>query len=144
QYIAKLGERMDMAYAPQIPVDQLIDETQGDLMLLQETRATGEPVKVLDAVKDSINRLDVRFNSDGEIVGTPTGFEAIDKLLLGLRPGNLIIVAGRPSMGKTSFAMNIVENAVLRYGKTAAVFEMEMTREELADRSICSIGRIPF
>ena len=77
-----------------------------------------------------------------EITGLRTGFEELDQITAGLQPSDLIIVAGRPAMGKTSFAMNIVENAALTYNKSAAVFSLEMSKVQLVIRMMCSIARV--
>jgi replicative DNA helicase len=81
--------------------------------------------------------------SKGELTGVSSGFKELDRMTAGLQPGDLIVVAGRPSMGKTTFALNIAENAA--FGKKAtpvAVFSMEMSREQLAFRMISSLGRV--
>ncbi|MGH9487869.1 MAG: replicative DNA helicase [Terriglobales bacterium] len=77
-----------------------------------------------------------------EISGLRTGFTKLDEITTGLQPADLVIIAGRPSMGKTSFAVNIVENAALQYGKTAAVFSLEMSRVQLVLRMLCSQARV--
>ena len=78
----------------------------------------------------------------GQIAGVPTGFIDLDNMLTGLHPGELIVVGARPAMGKTSFAMNIAEHAALNNGKTVAVFTLEMPREQIAMRMLCSDARV--
>ena len=80
--------------------------------------------------------------SPGAITGLPTGFTRLDEFTAGLQGGDLIIIAGRPSMGKTSLALNIAENAALGARKSAAVFSMEMSVEQLAFRMVSSLGRV--
>ncbi len=89
-----------------------------------------------------VNRIDTLYNSDGAMIGISTGFRQLDEMTSGLQPGNLIIIAGRPSMGKTTLAVNIAENAALGSGKSAAIFSMEMGAEDLTLRMISSLGRI--
>ena len=79
---------------------------------------------------------------DGELTGLSTGFEKLDEVTLGLQKDNLIILAARPSDGKTTLALNILENIALRENKICAMFALEMTREELAQKLLCSIGRV--
>ncbi|MBS0612613.1 MAG: replicative DNA helicase, partial [Proteobacteria bacterium] len=79
---------------------------------------------------------------DGKLTGISTGFTKLDEMTSGLQPGDLIVVAGRPSMGKTTLAVNIAENAALGAGKSAAIFSMEMSSESLTMRMISSLGRI--
>ena len=94
-------------------------------------------------LRDSVDALEERFNSEG-LTGMPTGFNDLDEMLHGLHPSDLVIVAGRPSMGKTTFAMNIAEHAALMRGKTVKVFSLEMSDVQLVDRLQCSIGRIDY
>ncbi|CAK0779248.1 replicative DNA helicase [Gammaproteobacteria bacterium] len=89
-----------------------------------------------------IDRIDVLYNQDNPITGVPTGYSDFDEMTSGLQPSDLVIVAGRPSMGKTSYAMNIAEHAAIKGKKVVAVFSMEMPGEQLAMRMISSLGRI--
>lgn len=93
-------------------------------------------------LKSAVDRIDQLFQSGGNITGIPTGIDAFDAKTAGLQKGDLIIVAGRPSMGKTSFAMNLAEHAAIREKTPTAVFSMEMSGEQLALRMISSLGRI--
>lgn len=90
----------------------------------------------------TVDRLDALHQSQGAITGLTTGFTRLDEITAGLQPGDLIIIAGRPSMGKTTLALNIAENAALGAGKSAAVFSMEMSVEQLAFRMVASLGRV--
>ncbi|MHB8473501.1 MAG: replicative DNA helicase [Gammaproteobacteria bacterium] len=90
----------------------------------------------------AVDRIDMLFQRDDPITGLATGYTEFDHKTAGLQPGDLIIVAGRPSMGKTSFAMNIAEHAAIRSKRPVAVFSMEMSGEQLAMRMMSSLGRI--
>jgi replicative DNA helicase len=90
----------------------------------------------------AIDRIDTLFNTDNAITGLSTGYTDLDGMTSGLQPSDLIIVAGRPSMGKTTFAMNLVENAVLRSDKAVLVYSLEMPGESLIMRMLSSLGRI--
>lgn len=90
----------------------------------------------------TIDRLDFLSHSTSEITGVSTGFAEMDKLTAGLQRGELVIIAGRPSMGKTTLAINIAENAALGNKVPAAIFSMEMSAEQLSFRMLSSIGRI--
>ncbi len=90
----------------------------------------------------TIDRLDILSHSDGDITGVSTGFNDLDEMTAGLQRGDLIIVAGRPSMGKTTLAVNIAENAALGSNTPVAIFSMEMSAEQLTFRMIGSIGRV--
>jgi replicative DNA helicase len=98
------------------------------------------PIKGL--LTQAVERIQMLYEQDEPITGLPTGFDDFDHMTSGLQPGDLVIVAGRPSMGKTTFAMNIAENAAIRTKKPVAVFSMEMPGESLALRMMSSLGRI--
>jgi replicative DNA helicase len=89
-----------------------------------------------------VDRIDDLYERDNPITGVPTGLTELDKLTSGLQPGDLIIVAGRPSMGKTAFAMNVAENVALEARKPVAIFSMEMSATQLVTRLISSYGSI--
>lgn len=90
----------------------------------------------------AIDRIDELFRSDSTVTGVPTGYTDLDEMTSGLQPADLVIIAGRPSMGKTSLAMNIAENASVGHKIPVAVFSMEMPGEQLAMRMMSSLGRI--
>ncbi len=96
------------------------------------------------ALKRAVDGIDQRYNSDGELIGLSTGFIDIDKRTLGLQPTDFIVVAGRPSMGKTTFALNIVEHITVKQKQACLFFSMEMSAEQLTNKMISSIGNIPF
>ncbi|MBQ0711795.1 MAG: replicative DNA helicase [Porticoccus sp.] len=93
-------------------------------------------------LSDAINRIDELFNSDADITGLSTGFAELDEKTSGWQKSDLVIVAGRPSMGKTSFAMNMVEHAVLHQDKPVLVFSLEMPANQLMIRMLSSLGKI--
>lgn len=108
----------------------------------QSTRAK-QGFRALPTLLTSVvDRIDTLYNEDSHITGLPTGFDDFDERTAGLQAGDLIIVAGRPSMGKTSFAMNMAEHAAIKTKKTVAIFSMEMSGEQLALRMVASLGRI--
>jgi replicative DNA helicase len=89
-----------------------------------------------------VEKIDEMYHSDGKLTGISSGFKLLDDMTSGLNAGDLIIIAGRPSMGKTTLAVNIAENAALGAGKSTAIFSMEMSSESLTLRMISSLGRI--
>ncbi len=95
-----------------------------------------------DILPAAVDRIDTLHQSDGDITGISTGYNEFDKLTAGLQPGDLIIVAGRPSMGKTTLAVNIAENAAIGSKVPTAIFSMEMPAQQLAFRMISSLGRV--
>jgi replicative DNA helicase len=99
-------------------------------------------VAMRSAVKDAFEQLRERFDNKGAITGLPTGFIDFDEMTAGLQPSDLIILAARPSMGKTALAVNMAEYAALRTKKPVAIFSMEMSASQLAFRLISSLGRV--
>jgi replicative DNA helicase len=95
-----------------------------------------------DILPATVDRIDLLHQSEGDITGISTGFAEFDKLTAGLQPGDLVIVAGRPSMGKTTLAVNMAENAAIGSKVPTAIFSMEMPAEQLAFRMISSLGRV--
>ena len=125
-------------------VEELVDQAEQRVFEIAERgqRSGAGFIAVKDMVKPSIDRLDALSKSEGGITGVATGFEDLDKLTAGLQAGDLIVVAGRPSMGKTTLALNIAENAAIGHDLATGVFSMEMPKEQVAMRMIGSIGRV--
>ncbi|MFB3083231.1 MAG: replicative DNA helicase, partial [Gammaproteobacteria bacterium] len=108
----------------------------------QEARGRRGYRTIKDLLVHALDRIDALFQQDNPITGVPTGFDDLDKLTAGLQPSDLIIVAGRPSMGKTSLAINIAEHAAIKHKLSVAIFSMESPGEQLAMRMMSSLGRI--
>jgi replicative DNA helicase len=125
---------------------QLLDEAESKIFQIGEEGARGKVgfqslQDILSQVVAQVESLVENQGSDG-VTGTPTGFVDLDQMTSGLQPGDLIIVAGRPSMGKTAFSLNIAENVAINQGLPVAVFSMEMGASQLVMRMLCSVGRI--
>ena len=108
----------------------------------QENRGRKSYQFIKEYLKDALNRVDELFHKDSPITGVATGFDDLDLKTAGLQRSDLIIVAGRPSMGKTALAINIAEHAAIKEKHSVAVFSMEMPGEQLAMRMMSSLGRI--
>ena len=132
--------------------NELVDEAERRVFEIAESgqrRGRGF-VALKHILPGTIDRLDVLYNSTGDVTGVSTGFADFDRMTAGLQPGDLIIVAGRPSMGKTSLAMNIAENAAVgpiirerpKEATPVAIFSMEMSAEQLSFRMISSLGQV--
>ena len=125
--------------------DELLDEAERKIMQISEERPKlGGPQAVNPLLKGAVERIDELFNSESTITGISTGFTELDEKTSGLQRSDLIIVAARPSMGKTAFAVNLVEHAVLNNDKPVIVFSMEMPATAIIMRMISAIGRIPL
>ncbi|HDZ57009.1 MAG TPA: replicative DNA helicase [Pseudomonas xinjiangensis] len=138
------SEIADTAFNPKgMQAGEVLDDAERKIFAIAESRPkTGGPESVNTLLTKAIDRIDTLFNSDGAITGLSTGFTDLDEMTSGLQPSDLVIVAGRPSMGKTTFAMNLVENAVLRSEKAVLVFSLEMPGDSLIMRMLSSLGRI--
>jgi replicative DNA helicase len=123
---------------------ELVDEAERRVFEIAErgTRTRAGFISVKDILPATVDRLDALHQSPGATTGISTGFAELDRMTAGLQPGDLIIVAGRPSMGKTSLAVNIAENAAVGRGVPVAIFSMEMSAEQLTLRMISSLGRV--
>ena len=122
---------------------ELIDEAERLIMQISEQGPkAGGPQEVNPLLESALERIDELYVSGGDITGLTTGYSELDGMTSGLQDSDLIIVAGRPSMGKTSFAMNLVETAVLNQKKPILVFSMEMPANALIIRMLSSLGRI--
>ncbi|MFO1431341.1 MAG: replicative DNA helicase [Candidatus Competibacteraceae bacterium] len=138
-------EIADSAYNPRGRESHiLLDEAEQKVFAIAEQGARVQAgfTSVKDLLVKAVERVDTLFQQSNPITGLPTGWQDFDELTAGLQPGDLVIVAGRPSMGKTTFAMNIAENVVISCRKPVAVFSMEMPAEHLVMRMLSSLGRI--
>ena len=123
--------------------EELVDEAERLIMQISESgQKAGGPRDMEGLLKGAIDRIEELYNTGGDITGLTTGFIDLDRMASGLQPSDLVIVAGRPSMGKTSFAMNLIENAALVSERPLMVFSMEMPAEQLVIRMLSSLGRI--
>ncbi|HEU0224787.1 MAG TPA: replicative DNA helicase, partial [Steroidobacteraceae bacterium] len=123
---------------------ELVDEAERRVFEIAERGSRGKTgfIAIKDVLPQTIDRLDLLHQSPGEIRGVPTGFTLLDRKTTGFQPGDLIVIAGRPSMGKTTLAVNIAENAAIAKGVPSAIFSMEMSAEQLTLRLISSLGRV--
>ena len=134
------------AFNPQgMPVTQILDEAEGQIFRIgEEGSRTRQGFQSMDALVvqllDRVNEL--HENGAEEVTGVRTGFYDLDRMTAGLQPGDLIVLAARPSMGKTAFAINIGENVAINEGLPVVIFSMEMGASQLALRMVGSIGRI--
>ena len=119
-----------------------LDRAEQLIFQVSETRQKGGLTPIATVVKDSFKQIEKNYERKELITGLATGFKDLDKLTAGLQPSDLIIIAGRPSMGKTSFCLNIAEHIALQQKETVAIFSLEMAREQLVTRLLCSEARI--
>jgi replicative DNA helicase len=141
------AEIAESAYTPQgRDAAQLLDEAEGKVFQIAESTAKSKQgfLEMPGLLKEVVERIDMLYSRDNpdEVTGIPTGFIDLDAKTSGLQPGDLVIVAGRPSMGKTAFSMNIAEHVAVEAHLPVAVFSMEMGGAQLVMRMLGSVGRL--
>ena len=123
-------------------VEALLDEVEKEILHVNESRAQGNTANVKDLVNKAISQIEDYFSRQGQLSGISTGFPDMDKMTDGLHGGEMIIIAARPSMGKTSFAMNIAESVALDQKLPVGVFSLEMSAQSLILRMLCSVAKV--
>lgn len=146
ELITTAGEISESAFEPKGRLaSELLDEAERKVFAIAERDGKNDqsgPRAIADVLTTTVERVEKLFESDSPITGVSSGFTDFDKLTSGLQASDLVIVAGRPSMGKTTFAMNIAEYVAMKCDKPALIFSMEMPAEQLAMRMLASLGRI--
>lgn len=123
--------------------EDIVDVAEQKILAIAESKNyTDGPKSIHDILPKVIGRIDTMMESDNGITGISSGFTDLDELTAGLHPANLVIVAGRPSMGKTTFAMNLAENVSRNADKPVLIFSLEMPSEDIVLRMISSLGRV--
>jgi replicative DNA helicase len=123
-------------------VDALMDEVERDILRISEARVQSHTSTIKDLVKKAINTIEDFHQRQGMLTGVGTGFTDLDKMTSGLHAGEMIVIAARPSMGKTSLAINIAEHVAIDGKLPVGVFSLEMTAESLVLRMLCSRSRV--
>jgi replicative DNA helicase len=123
-------------------VDQFLDEAEHKIFEISERKVRPTFFRIRDIMVESMKAIEQLYERKEMVTGVPTGFVDIDRLTAGLQPSDLIVVAGRPSMGKTAFALNIAQYAALTTKLGVAVFSLEMSKEQLVLRMLCSEARV--
>lgn len=123
-------------------VEEYIDDAEQKIFEVTQDRAKKTFYALKDIIKDTFENIEQLYAKKSSITGVPTGFKDLDRLTAGLQDSDLIIIAGRPSMGKTSFALNIAEKAALDYQIPVAVFSLEMSKEQLVQRMLSSRSHV--
>ena len=136
QEIARLGwERPGDA-------GDLVDRAEQVIFELSQSRVTGEFAHIEGLLKESFERITALYEAGEEITGVPSGFRDLDRLTSGFQPGNLIIMAARPSMGKSGLALCTAANIAVRRGTPVALFTLEMSKSEVTQRLMCSEAKV--
>ncbi len=140
--LIKVSEEIGtLGYESMDDVDDALDEAEKKVLSVVKNRQGSEFKPFKEILKDTKNNLEKLYNSKGDVTGIATGFIDLDRLTAGLHENQLVILAARPAMGKTLFALNVAVNAALN-GKSVAIFNLEMDANQLANRMLSSVGQI--
>src|SRR6266852_4398487 len=142
QIITASTESVRRAYEEQDEVSNLLDEVEQKIFAVGEDRFKGQMLSMKDQVMEAIESIEKLYENKGAITGVSTGFRDFDKLTSGLHSSEMIVIAARPSMGKTALAMNIAEHAAIHLKLPVAIFSLEMSAQQLVQRMLCSRARV--
>ena len=133
--LIKLNEEIEnVCYAGKEPLEAVLEKTEKSVFELLQQRNTGEYVPIRQVVLNALERIEKASKNKGTVTGIPTGFIDLDYKLSGLQPSDLILVAARPSMGKTAFVLNIAQYVAFKKNRSVAIFSLEMSKEQLVNR----------
>ena len=136
----KLNESIEnMCYAGKEPVESIMEQTEKSMFQLLQRRTTGDYVPIKQVVLNALDKIEKASKSKGTVTGIPTGFIDLDYKLSGFQPSDFILIAARPSMGKTAFVLNIAQYMAFKKNKTVAIFSLEMSKEQLVNRLFCTV-----
>ena len=133
--LIKMNDEITNAcYLAKEPVEAIMERTEKKVFELVQNRNTGDYVPIKQVVLNALEKIEKSSKTKGVVTGVQTGFIDLDYMTSGLQPSDLILVAARPSMGKTAFVLNIAQHAAFRQNKTVAIFSLEMSKEQLVNR----------
>jgi replicative DNA helicase len=135
-------EIVGQSYEAKEDVDSLLDQAETQIFQLSERRMQGTAVQVRTILKETFEYIERLYERKEHVTGLATGFDRLDKLTSGLQPSDFILVAGRPSMGKTALALNIAKYAGIELKKKVLVLSLEMSREQVVQRLLCAEARV--
>ncbi len=129
---------VDLGFNASEEVSFILDKAEQNIFDILQKRSSQGFVPIKDVLVDTFNKLEELYNNKGHITGIPTGFVDLDFKTSGLHNSDLVLIAARPAMGKTAFALNLAQNAAVHSGIPVALFSLEMSKEQLVNRMLCS------
>ncbi|MBO7672067.1 replicative DNA helicase [bacterium] len=136
------SEIVSSGYEKQISVDEALDSAEKLIFDISSQKSSSEMVHVKDIVMDTYEKIQYNYEHKGELTGVPTSFYDLDLMTNGLQKSDLIILAARPSMGKTALALNIAQNIALKSKVPVAIFSLEMSKQQLMQRMLCAESEV--
>ncbi len=141
--LIKLNDEISsMCYLGKESMEAVLETTEKKVFELVQKRNTGDFVPIKDVVLNALEKIELASKTSGSVTGIPTGFLDLDYKMAGLQPSDLILVAARPSMGKTAFVLNIAQHVAFKAKKAVAIFSLEMSKEQLVNRLFALEGQV--
>ncbi len=141
--LIKLNDEIsNMCYLGKESMEAVLEITEKKVFELVQKRNTGDFVPIKDVVLNALEKIELASKTSGSVTGIPTGFLDLDYKMAGLQPSDLILVAARPSMGKTAFVLNIAQHVAFKANKSVAIFSLEMSKEQLVNRLFALEGQV--
>jgi replicative DNA helicase len=140
--ISAATEILQASFEESEDLEETLDRAEHLIFTVTQRRGQAGPVPLKDLVKQSFETIEKLYERQAQYTGVPTGFKDLDEMTSGLQAGELIILAARPSMGKTALALNMAQNASLKFKVPTLVFSLEMNKESLVNRLLCSEARV--
>ncbi|MEE0420231.1 MAG: replicative DNA helicase [Lachnospiraceae bacterium] len=141
--LIKVNEEIaNTCYLAKERVEDIMEDTERKIFNLVQKRSTGDYVPIKDVVLNALDKIEIASKNKGSVTGIPTGFVDLDYKTSGMQPSDLVLVAARPSMGKTAFVLNMAQHMAFRNGVTAAIFSLEMSKEQLVNRLLSLESRV--
>ncbi len=135
--IANMGYDADGA-----EVDEVVDSAQAEIFAVTERRNSEDYLPLSALIEPTLEEIDASTNRDGQLLGVPTGFRQLDELTGGLQGGQMIVIAARPAIGKSTLGLDIARAASIHHGKTSVIFSLEMSREEITKRMLAAEAKV--
>jgi replicative DNA helicase len=143
--LVEAGTRIvSMGYTGTGDVDEMVDRAQAEVYDVTDRRMSEDYSPLRDIMNDALSEIEAISNRGGEMIGVPTGFVDLDSLTNGLHPGQLIILAARPALGKSTLGLDICRNASIKHGLSSVIFSLEMSRNEIVMRLLSAEAQIPL
>lgn len=143
--LVEAGTRIvHMGYTGTGDVDDMVDRAQAEVYDITERRTSEDYLPLREIMGDTLNEIEAISNRGGEMVGVPTGFAELDTITNGLHPGQLIIVAARPALGKSTLGLDICRSASIKHGLASVIFSLEMSRNEIVMRLLSAEAQVPL
>ena len=142
QVIKNNREVLKECYEGEKSTQEILQTVEQDVFKLLSNKNKTEYSHIKDVLMSALNKIQELYERKGQITGVPTGFTELDRMTSGLQPGEMVLVAARPAMGKTAFALNIVEHAAIKKGIPTAIFTLEMSKEQITNRILSGFAMI--